>query len=108
MPDFTIRVRAAFPRALAEVRTRFGRTIPLVIGGKEVETDDTLASVNPADPDEVVARLPGRHGRDEQRRGRRQGRLPAWRDTAPEKRAAVLRAPPSPRDAHRALAALRS
>ncbi len=92
MPDFTIpELRAAFPRALAEVRTRFGRTIPLVIGGKETLTDDRLASVNPADPDEVVAHV-CQAGTAETDRAvaAAKAAFPAWRDTAPEKRAAVL------------------
>ncbi|QLA20808.1 proline dehydrogenase family protein [Desulfolutivibrio sulfoxidireducens] len=92
MPDFTIPgLRAAFPRALGEVRACFGRTIPLVIGGQEVVTADTLASVNPADPDEVVARV-CQAGTVEidQAVAAAKAAFPAWRDTEPEKRAAVL------------------
>ncbi|NMC50948.1 MAG: bifunctional proline dehydrogenase/L-glutamate gamma-semialdehyde dehydrogenase [Desulfovibrio sp.] len=92
MPDFTIPgLRAAFPKALAEVRACFGRTIPLVIGGKEVVTADTLASVNPADPDEVVARVcQAGTAEVDQAVAAARAAFPAWRDTEPEKRAAVL------------------
>ncbi|HWQ11383.1 MAG TPA: L-glutamate gamma-semialdehyde dehydrogenase [Roseiflexaceae bacterium] len=45
---------AAMERALAEVRAQFGRTYPLIIAGERVSTERTIASVNPARPDEVV------------------------------------------------------
>ncbi len=40
--------------ALAKVKGQLGRTYPLVIGGKRVETEATFNSINPADPDQVV------------------------------------------------------
>lgn len=45
---------AAMRAALATVRERFGRNYPLVIGGKKIETEKTIRSVNPANPSEVV------------------------------------------------------
>ncbi len=45
---------AAFQRALDEVRASFGRTYPLWIDGREVETGQTFASLNPARPEEVL------------------------------------------------------
>ena len=45
---------AAMERALAEVRSQFGRTYPLIIGGERITTGETIASRNPANPSEVV------------------------------------------------------
>lgn len=57
-PDFTSPgVRNAFERALTEIRSRLGRSYPLLIGAKEVRTADTLDSVNPANPSEVVGKV---------------------------------------------------
>ncbi len=90
--DFTrAEVRAAFSAALGEVRTRLGRTYPLLIGGREVRTDDTLASVNPASPSEVIGHV-CQAGRDEIDQAIASAReaFPAWRDTAPRDRASYL------------------
>ena len=43
--------------ALDKVRSEFGRTYPLIIGGKEIHLEDTIASINPAKPDQVVGRF---------------------------------------------------
>ncbi|WP_174520818.1 L-glutamate gamma-semialdehyde dehydrogenase [Alicyclobacillus acidiphilus] len=40
--------------ALNQVKSQFGKTYPLYIGGQEIFTDETLASVNPAKHAEVV------------------------------------------------------
>ncbi len=45
---------AAMKRALAEVRGTFGRTYPLIIGGRQVDTEKHIRSVNPAAPSELV------------------------------------------------------
>lgn len=56
LADFTIAdLRAAFPAAIAAVRAKAGQTIPLCIGGKDIATGDRIPTVNPADPDEVLA-----------------------------------------------------
>jgi 1-pyrroline-5-carboxylate dehydrogenase len=49
--------RAAFAAALASVKAQLGRTYPLVIGGQEIVTERTFASVNPALPSELVGRF---------------------------------------------------
>ncbi|MEF3698124.1 proline dehydrogenase family protein [Desulfolutivibrio sp.] len=92
MPDFTVAdLRAAFPRALAEVRAAFGRTIPLVIGGQEILTADRLASVNPADPDEVVAQVcQAGTAEIDQAVSAAKAAFEGWRAAAPQDRAAVL------------------
>jgi len=48
---------AGMRAALEQVRARFGKTYPLVIGGKRIETKDTSESLNPANPSEVVGRF---------------------------------------------------
>jgi 1-pyrroline-5-carboxylate dehydrogenase len=45
---------AAMQSALAKVKARFGESYPLVIGGKKIETEKKIRSINPADPDEMV------------------------------------------------------
>jgi len=55
--DFRIgRVRSEFSEAITFVRQRLGRDYPLLIGGEAVQTDDGIASINPARPSEVVGR----------------------------------------------------
>ncbi|MCS6835048.1 MAG: L-glutamate gamma-semialdehyde dehydrogenase [Anaerolineae bacterium] len=46
--------RRAFEDALALVRSRFGQRYPLVVGDQRIVLDDTFASVNPANPSEVL------------------------------------------------------
>lgn len=43
-----------FRQALDTIRSGFGQTYPMVIGGKRVERDATFPSVNPACPQEIV------------------------------------------------------
>jgi RHH-type proline utilization regulon transcriptional repressor/proline dehydrogenase/delta 1-pyrroline-5-carboxylate dehydrogenase len=90
--DFTrSEVRAAFPAALDEVRAKLGRTYPLLIGGREVRTSDTLPSVNPARPAEVIGHV-CQAGREEidQAVAVASTALPSWRETSPRDRAAYL------------------
>lgn len=84
-------VRAAFPRAIGEVRTLLGRTYPLFIGGKEIKTQETIDSVNPADPSEVIGRVcqAGTQEIDLAVKAARDA-FPAWRDTPAIKRASYL------------------
>src|SRR5690349_8215381 len=49
--------RAAFEKALAQVRSELGREHPLVIGGERQNGDGTFESHNPARPSEVVGRF---------------------------------------------------
>jgi 1-pyrroline-5-carboxylate dehydrogenase len=46
----------AMQAALTDVGSRLGRSYPAIIGGKRVETDSEITSVNPANPSEVVGR----------------------------------------------------
>ena len=49
--------KAAYELALAGVAERFGATYQLIIGGDGVETGDTIESVNPALPDQVIGTI---------------------------------------------------
>jgi RHH-type proline utilization regulon transcriptional repressor/proline dehydrogenase/delta 1-pyrroline-5-carboxylate dehydrogenase len=49
--------RRAFVEAIAAVRSNLGKTYPLFIGGRDVLTEDTLSSVNPANPLEVIGQV---------------------------------------------------
>jgi 1-pyrroline-5-carboxylate dehydrogenase len=46
----------AMQAALKDVGSRLGRSYPAIIGGKRVETDGEITSVNPANPSQVVGR----------------------------------------------------
>ncbi len=46
--------REAQEKALAEAKTRLGKTYPLIIGGREVTAPDTFTSVNPANKEQVI------------------------------------------------------
>jgi 1-pyrroline-5-carboxylate dehydrogenase len=50
--------QAAFERALAEVRATFGRRYAMWIDGRDVSTEDSFASRNPADPEQVLGFFP--------------------------------------------------
>jgi len=45
---------AAMRAALESVRSDFGRSYPLVIGGRKIETSKKIQSLNPADPRQVI------------------------------------------------------
>jgi 1-pyrroline-5-carboxylate dehydrogenase len=49
--------KAAFEKALAEVRATFGQEFPLVIGGERLKGPKTFESRNPARPSEVLGRF---------------------------------------------------
>ena len=77
--------------ALKDVEGRLGRDYPAIIGGKRVETDGEVVSVNPAKPSQVV----GRTARATEREADlaldvATGAFEHWSRTAPEARARVL------------------
>ncbi len=56
MIDFTVpEARAAFPSAIADIRSRMGGKIPLYIDGKDVFTEDVIPTTNPANYSEKLA-----------------------------------------------------
>jgi len=92
LADFTVaELRKAFPEAIAQVRGEAGRLLPLRIGGKSVETDDRIPTVNPADPGEVLASV-CQAGTDEVDAAidAAETAFPAWRDTSAKERAAII------------------
>ncbi len=48
--------RAQF-EALEQVKNELGQTYPLIIGGKKIQSEATFASVNPAQPEQVIGRF---------------------------------------------------
>jgi len=92
MVDFTRKDhREVFPREIAAVRTRLGKTCPLYINGKDIVTGDTIATVNPARPSEVLGMVcQAGTAEVEQAIAAAKAAFPAWRDTPPEVRAAYL------------------
>jgi RHH-type proline utilization regulon transcriptional repressor/proline dehydrogenase/delta 1-pyrroline-5-carboxylate dehydrogenase len=90
--DFTrADVRDAFIKAVQDVRGQLGRQYPLVIGGKEVRTDDALPSVNPANPQEVIGTI-CQASTKEIDLAIEAAKLaaPAWKALSPEDRAGYL------------------
>ena len=78
--------------ALAKVRKRFGRELPIYVDGKERKTGNILDSVNPSKTSEIVARQHQARVEDaEEAITAARNYFPTWRDTAPEERASVLR-----------------
>jgi RHH-type transcriptional regulator, proline utilization regulon repressor / proline dehydrogenase / delta 1-pyrroline-5-carboxylate dehydrogenase len=90
--DFTrIEERSSFIRAVAKVRSEFGRTWPLIINGKEILTEDRMASVNPVAPTEVVGHVCQAGIEQIQAAiGAAKAAFPAWRARSPEERANFL------------------
>ena len=77
--------------ALKEVEAQLGKSYPLVIAGKPVETDGEISSVNPAKPSQVV----GRVGRATEREAdmaleSATQAFASWSRTSPEARARIL------------------
>ena len=61
-PESYVNFAEAGPRqkmldALALVASQLGKTYPLRVGGRKVETTKTIDSINPAKPDEIVGRV---------------------------------------------------
>ena len=83
--------RAAFPAAIANIRSQLGQTYPLFIGGRELYTTETLPSSNPARPSEILGHV-CQAGLPELNRAvaAAKSAFPAWRDTPPQTRAAYL------------------
>ncbi|MDA8427896.1 MAG: L-glutamate gamma-semialdehyde dehydrogenase, partial [Geobacteraceae bacterium] len=92
MVDFTrADQRAAFPLAIAKVRSQLGRSYPLYIAGREIITPDSRTSVNPANPGEVLGMI-SQAGTAEvtQAIAAASKAFPVWRDTSPRERAQFL------------------
>src|SRR5207302_10099774 len=90
--DFTVAEnREKMRAALTTVRTQFGKTYPLIIGGEPIETHGILSSLNPAAPNEVVGHAARAGVRDAENAIEiARTAFPAWRDTSAGERAAIL------------------
>ncbi len=92
MVDFTRKDhREIFPTEIANVRKNLGKTYPLYINGQNVNTTETIPSLNPANPDEVLGHV-AQGGIAEVDMAIEAARnvFPTWRDTPAEKRAEYL------------------
>jgi RHH-type proline utilization regulon transcriptional repressor/proline dehydrogenase/delta 1-pyrroline-5-carboxylate dehydrogenase len=83
--------RRIFADALADVKTQFGKTYPLMINNQPVTTPATIASVNPSHFGELVGRC-GRAtpAQAEEAVAAAKIAFPGWRDTPVQKRAEYL------------------
>jgi RHH-type proline utilization regulon transcriptional repressor/proline dehydrogenase/delta 1-pyrroline-5-carboxylate dehydrogenase len=83
--------REQYREALRAVRDRLGAHHPLRIGGRHIDTTRRLQSTNPARPDEIIGTAASA-GRAEAEAAVAAARaaFPAWRDTPPLERAALL------------------
>ena len=90
--DFTkSEIRSAFPQAITQVRGKLGRTYPLLIGARETRTKDTLPSLNPANPSEVIGHVCQAGTKElDSAVGAAKEAFPSWRDTSPADRAQYL------------------
>ncbi len=92
MVDFTrADHRSAFPKAIADVRKQLGKTYPLYINGRELTAADTIQTVNPARPSELLGNIcQAGIPEVEQAIAAAKAAFPAWRDTPAEERARYL------------------
>ncbi|MBI2997108.1 MAG: L-glutamate gamma-semialdehyde dehydrogenase [Deltaproteobacteria bacterium] len=83
--------RARFALALAEVEGKLGRGYPLRIGKEDRETASWTESLNPANPRQIVGRVPlaGKQEAEEAIETARRF-FPRWRATPATERAAIL------------------
>jgi 1-pyrroline-5-carboxylate dehydrogenase len=81
----------AMRAALKEVEGYLGKSYPLIIGGKPIETDGEIISVNPSDPSQVVGRV-GRATKREAHMALETATktFVSWSRTVPEARARIL------------------
>lgn len=81
----------AMRHALESVRAEFDKTYPLLIGGERITTEQTIASRNPAKPDEVVGRTASATVELANRAiAAATESFATWRQVAPEERAQYI------------------
>jgi RHH-type proline utilization regulon transcriptional repressor/proline dehydrogenase/delta 1-pyrroline-5-carboxylate dehydrogenase len=100
--------RERMNEALLSVRKSLGQSLPLVIGGEEVSTENQTLSVNPAKPEEVIGRV-SQASTGEAERAIQEARRAwdTWRQTPAEERVGhLLRAAEEMRQRRFDLAAL--
>jgi RHH-type proline utilization regulon transcriptional repressor/proline dehydrogenase/delta 1-pyrroline-5-carboxylate dehydrogenase len=92
LTDFKIpENRRLMEEALQAARKEFGRKYPLIIGGREVWTEQEIASINPARPAEVIGRVAkGNRANADAALVAARAAFPKWSRTGVEERARVL------------------
>jgi 1-pyrroline-5-carboxylate dehydrogenase len=81
----------AMRAALQEVGGQLGESYPLVIGGKRLEADGEIVSVNPANPSQVIGRVSAAGEREADMALETATKtFESWSRTAPEARARIL------------------
>jgi 1-pyrroline-5-carboxylate dehydrogenase len=87
-PDNVRRMEAA----LEEVRAQLGQTYPLIVNGEEIHEGEVKASVNPADPSQVVGRFvqATRELGDRAIEASHEFFQTQWRKTTPRERAEIF------------------
>src|ERR671911_526936 len=81
----------AMRSALQDVGGQLGESYPLVIGGKRLEADGEIVSVNPANPSQVVGRVAAAGEREaDMALETATTTFESWSRTAPEARARIL------------------
>jgi RHH-type proline utilization regulon transcriptional repressor/proline dehydrogenase/delta 1-pyrroline-5-carboxylate dehydrogenase len=90
--DFAIdRNRDAMQAALAEVRSQFGRSYPLVIDGQRVETRTEFVSRNPSDLSQAIGNIAaGEKSHADQAVAAAKAALPQWSALGARRRAEYL------------------
>jgi len=89
--EWTAEHRVGFAAALKKARGRFPRHIPIIIDGREIETQNKITSCNPNQPDEVVARAACADRQTvDQAVAAAEAAFSAWRQTPPAARSACL------------------
>ncbi len=90
--DFTLAENAdAFRAALADVASKLGASYPMIIDGKQETGGDDFASINPADPQQVIGRFPRADVETAVRALEAADRaFPEWSRVSPKERAEYL------------------
>jgi RHH-type proline utilization regulon transcriptional repressor/proline dehydrogenase/delta 1-pyrroline-5-carboxylate dehydrogenase len=83
--------REAFEKALREAPSTFGTTWPLVINGEKISTSETVLSINPAHPGQIIgywSKATINHADDAVKSAR--SAWSAWKSTSVENRATII------------------
>ncbi|MDQ4062517.1 MAG: L-glutamate gamma-semialdehyde dehydrogenase [Actinomycetota bacterium] len=81
----------AMRAALAQIEGFLGKSYPLIVGGKPVETDAEIASVNPSNPSQIVGRVATATEREADMALEMATKaFDSWSKTRPEARARIL------------------
>ncbi len=82
---------SAMQAALKDVEGQLGGSYPLVIGGKRLETDGEISSVDPSNPSRIVGKLAAATEREaDMALDVATGAFEYWSRTAPEARARIM------------------